>query len=76
MQVKAHIVAIEIPGGKRNLNVIINAQQVILNYGIHVKQFKFILNYELELFDMYSFNITCCALIFIKAHILIKYEIK
>ena len=30
-QINGKIVAIEIPGGKRNLNININAQQVILN---------------------------------------------
>ena len=34
-----NIYPIETPGGKRNLNMNINAQQVI-----HIKQFKFILN--------------------------------
>ncbi len=45
--------AIEILGGKRNLNMNINAQQAILNA------------YILELFVMYAFKIACWALIFI-----------
>ena len=41
--VKFRIVAIETPGGKRNLNMNINAQQAILKAYIS-KQFKLILN--------------------------------
>ena len=47
--------AIEIPDGKRNLNMNINAQQAILNAYIT----------KVELFVMYAFNIACCALILI-----------
>ncbi len=49
--------AIEIPGGKRNLNMNINAQQAISN--------AYITKHKLELFVMYAFKIACWALIFI-----------